>query len=90
MVLSPTLEVPQHATQDLCVLDNCGELELCLGDPLAEPPMNQDYQWDMWFMHHGPSARAHHYLSSLDLGNELSGPNAVGGLEFFEDANMVS
>ena len=119
----PLLEVPQHVTQDLCVLDNCGELELCLGDPLAEPPeltfreyftryepdsldkfesmweldpkeldspMNQDYQWDMWFMHHGPSARAHHYLSSLDLGNELSGPNAVGGLEFFEDANMVS
>jgi hypothetical protein len=32
------LLVPAHATQDLCVLDNDGELELFLGDPFEEPP----------------------------------------------------
>ena len=34
--------------------------------------------------------RAHYYLDALDLGNELSGPNAVGGLDVFENSNMVS
>jgi hypothetical protein len=119
----PLLVAPPQATQDLCVLDNCGELELCLGDPFAGPPeltyreyftryepegfdtleerwgldpgeldspMYGEYQWDMWFMHHGPSARAHHYLESLDLGKALRGPDAVGGLNFFEESNMVS
>ena len=119
----PLLEVPRNSAKELCVLDNCGELELCLGDPFTEPPdltyreyfsryepdrlgdfeemwglcqedldspMEREYQTDMWFLHHGPSARAHYYLDSLDLGNELSGPNAVGGLDVFENSNMVS
>jgi hypothetical protein len=119
----PLLVAPPQAMQDLCVLNNCGEIELCLGDPFAEPPkltfreyftefepdgfetfedrwgltpadldspMNEEYQWDMWFMHHGPSPRAHDYLQSLDLGKDLYGPNAVGGLDFFEQSNMVS
>ena len=32
------LLAPAHATQELCVLDNQGELELFLGDPFEEPP----------------------------------------------------
>ena len=43
-----------------------------------------------WFMHSGPQARAYKLLGSLDLGKDLSGPDAVGGLTFFEEANMVS
>ena len=37
----PLLEAPRLTTQDLCVVDNCGEyLELTLGDPFADfPPM---------------------------------------------------
>jgi hypothetical protein len=35
----PLLVAPAHATQDLCLLDVCGEsTQLCLGDPYAEPP----------------------------------------------------
>jgi len=119
----PLLEEPRLVGQDLCVLNNCGEIELCLGDPFAEPPkmtfrefftryepdgfntfeemwglgpeyldtpMEEEYLWDHWFMHSGPSARAHHYLGSLDLGKELTGAEVVGGLEFFEDSGMVS
>ncbi|MFC1696129.1 hypothetical protein ACFL1C_08405 [Pseudomonadota bacterium] len=119
----PLLVPPQRATKELCVLNNCGELELCLGDPFAEPPkisfrefftqydpqgldtfeemwgydeedldtpMDEEYFFDHWLMHSGPSARAYKLLGSLDLGKELNGPNAVGGLTFFEEANMVS
>jgi hypothetical protein len=118
----PLLVAPAKTVQDLCVLDNCGELELCLGDPFAGPPeltyreyferyepdaledpmskwglypedldypMEEEYQMDMWFLHHGPSARAHTYLKSLDLGHHLSGPDSVGALDFFEEANMT-
>jgi hypothetical protein len=119
----PLLEAPAVATRQLSVFNNCGELELCLGDPFAEPPqltyreyfsryepegfdalgdmwgiepedldspMEREYQWDMWYLHHGPGPQAQRLLKSLDLGRDLSGPNAVGELEFFEDANMVS
>jgi hypothetical protein len=55
-----------------------------------DSPMEEEYMWDHWFMHSGPSAQAHSYLQSLDLGPRLAGPNAVGGLDFFEDSNMVS
>jgi hypothetical protein len=55
-----------------------------------DSPMHEEYQRDMWFMHHGPSAQAHDFLQSLDLGKALRGPNAVGGLDFFEHSNMVS
>ncbi len=119
----PLLKSPKRATQELCVLDNCGEIELCLGDPFAGPPemtfreyftryepdgfdyfeerwgygtedldtpMDEEYLWDYWFMHRGPSAQAHHMLQSLDLGKDLTGPDSVGGLDFFEESNMVS
>ena len=55
-----------------------------------DSPMEEEYMWDHWFMHSGPSAQAHSYLQSLDLGPRLAAPNAVGGLDFFEDSNMVS
>jgi hypothetical protein len=119
----PLLESPNQPTQELCVLNNCGEIELCLGDPFAEPPpityreyfrrydlealdtfgeswglepeeldtsMDEEFLWDHWFLHEGPSARAYNMLSSLDLGKDLTGPDAVGGLDFFEESNMVS
>ena len=119
----PLLEMPRRFNQDLCVFDNDGELELCLGDPFEEPPkltfrefftqydpggfdtfeemwglgpehldssVPEEYLWDHWFMQSGPGARAHHYLKTLDLGAGLSGPDAVGGLTFFEESNMVS
>jgi len=52
--------------------------------------MDEGYLWDHWFLKSGPSARAHSHLQNLDLGPVLSDPNAVGGLEFFEDSNIVS
>jgi len=119
----PLLEAPRRVTEDLCVFDNDGQIELCLGDPFAGPPeltfrefftryepdgfdtfeelwgygpedldseMLEECLWDHWFLKSGPGARAHYYLKSLDLGGALSGPDAVGGLTFFEESNMVS
>ena len=52
--------------------------------------MHQEELWDWWFMEEGPQARAFHLLQSLDLGKDLSGPDAVGGLDCVREANMVS
>ena len=41
-----------------------------------------DYVECSWEVRDGPTARAYKLLDSLDLGNELGGPDAVGGLEF--------
>ena len=49
-----------------------------------------EYLWDYWFLHEGPQARAYHFLQTLDLGQALTGPNAVGGLDFVQEANMTS
>ena len=119
----PLLEVPNRATQDLCVLDNCGELELSLGDPFTDmpdltfrefftrydpagfdnfeefwgfgeedldKPMDGEYFMTHWFMHSGPQARAYEVLGTLDLGKDLSGPDAVGGLTFFAAPTILS
>jgi hypothetical protein len=51
--------------------------------------IHEEYLWDLWFLHEGPQARAYHLLQSLDLGLELSGPEAVGSLRFVKEANMV-
>jgi hypothetical protein len=61
-----------------------------LGEEDLDIPMDEEYFMTHWFMHSGPQARAYKLLGSLDLGDDLSGPNAVGGLEFFEESNMVS
>jgi len=45
---------------------------------------------DEWLRCDSPSARAYHTLWSLDLGRQLKGPDAVGGLDFLEESNMVS
>lgn len=55
-----------------------------------DTPIHEEYLWDNWFLHDGPQARAFHLLQSLDLGSELSGPEAVGSLRFVEEANMTS
>ena len=54
-----------------------------------DEPMEEEYLLDYWIMHDSPQARAHFYLQSLDLGPELAGPDAVGGLDFFKDSNML-
>jgi hypothetical protein len=51
--------------------------------------IDQDYVMDQWLLHDGPAARAYYLLDSLDLGNALSGPGAVGGIDFREESNMV-
>ena len=51
--------------------------------------IDPDDLMDQWLLRHGPSARAYHYLQSLDLGRALRGPNAVGGLDFLEESNMA-
>ena len=61
---------------------------LC-GPEGLDRPMDERYLWVMWMMHFGPSARAYHYLKSLDLGDALTGPHAEGGLKFFEDSGMT-
>lgn len=50
--------------------------------------IDYDHVLDQWLLRDGPSASAYHYLRSLDLGRALRGPNAVGGLDFIEEANM--
>ena len=50
--------------------------------------MDTEASDDLWFLRHGPSARAWHLLEPLDLGPALSGPDAVGGLDFIEEMNM--
>jgi len=119
----PLLVAPACVSQDLCVLDVCGEYtELCLGDPFAEPPrmtyreyitryepesldnfeenwgiercdldseIDEDQVMDQWLLRDGPAARAYYLLESLDLGQALKGPNAIGGLDFVEESNMV-
>ena len=40
--------------------------------------------WDWWGPRDSCTARAYHYLESLDLGSEFDGPNAVGGLDFVD------
>jgi hypothetical protein len=52
--------------------------------------MSEEQLWDRWDLHSGPQARAHAYLSSLDLGAELIRKDGVGGLELFEDYGMTS
>jgi antitoxin VapB len=53
--------------------------ELCLGPDDLDTEIDPDDVMEQWLLHHGPSARAYHYLQSLDLGRALRGPNAVGG-----------
>jgi hypothetical protein len=52
--------------------------------------IHDEYVTDAWILHDSPAARAYRYLESLDLGPQLQGPNAVGGLDFREDSNMAS
>jgi hypothetical protein len=58
-------------------------------DALDDPMDDEEYLWDCWSRHDCPTARAYHYLQTLDLGPELAGPNAVGGLDFSENFNMA-
>jgi len=44
---------------------------------------------ESWCMVDGPSARAYHYLKSLDLGPALKGSQAVGGLDFLHEGNRA-
>ena len=50
----------------------------------------EEFRWDVAFMHDSPSAQAYHMLQKLDLGKELAGPEAVGGLDFVQESNMTS
>jgi hypothetical protein len=52
--------------------------------------IDYDFVINMWSNSDSPSASAYYMLDSLDLGQELCGPNAVGGLEFLEESNMVN
>jgi len=51
--------------------------------------IDEDQVMDQWLLRDGPAARAYYLLESLDLGQALKGPNAVGGLDFVEESNMV-
>ena len=53
-----------------------------------DKPMDWEQLAVLWSLYDGPAARAHHYLQSLDLGPSLSGPDAVGGLDFITETNM--
>ena len=52
--------------------------------------MDDEWVMDYWIWNDSPSARAYSYLQSLELGPKLTGSRAVGCLDFFENANMVS
>ena len=66
------------------------EIDWGLGPESLDTTIDWEWVLDSWSMQDSPQALAYHYLQSLDLGPKLSGPNAVGRLEFFEDYNMVS
>ena len=61
-----------------------------MGPEGLDLPLDEEHRFDIWFREDGPSARAYHWLQSLDLGPGLSGPNAAGGVDFREEYNMVS
>ena len=91
----PYAEIPDMTYREYFAIRNPEWLETYAeswGLELAEldTPINQEQLWDWWFMDEGPQARAFHLLQSLDLGKDLTGPNAVGGLDFVKEANMVS
>ena len=57
---------------------------------LEESQLDDAAPWDTVFRSWGrvdsPAARAYHLLESLDLGPDLTGPKAVGGLSFIDGA----
>ena len=64
--------------------------ELTDGWGLSPSQFDEDAPWnlvaDSWCRTDSPNAHAYHLLDSLDLGAELSGPNAVGNLVFTDGA----
>ena len=55
---------------------------------LEEAQLDDAAPWDKvidsWGQFDSPAARAYHLLESLDLGPDLTGPKAVGGLSFID------
>ena len=60
-----------------------------IGECELDMEIDEDYVMDRWLLHDGPAAQAYYLLDSLDLGNALRGPGAVGGIDFMEESNMV-
>jgi len=58
---------------------------------LKESQLDDAAPWDTvlgsWGRVDSPNARAYHLLESLDLGPDLTGPKAVGGLNFLDGPN---
>ena len=54
-----------------------------------DTPIHSEYVLDQWMVRDGPSASAYHLLDSIELGPALSGPEAVGGLDFVRESNMA-
>jgi hypothetical protein len=58
---------------------------------LKESQLDDAAPWDTvigsWGRVDSPNARAYHLLESLDLGPDLTGPKAVGGLNFHDGPN---
>ena len=91
----PTIGPPEMTYREFCTRYQPDGIETFeqdwgLGPESLDTIIDWEWVLDPWSMHDSPNALAHSYLQSLDLGPKLTGPNAVGSLDFFEDSNMVS
>jgi hypothetical protein len=57
-----------------------------ISGPMLDNNVPWDVRVDAFILNDSPNAKAYHLLESLDLGPDLSGPNAVGSLTFTDGA----
>lgn len=87
----PYCEPPPMTWREYAKKYHWGSLEDFADDwelPMTE--LDEDAPWDVvvdsWIRRESPNSKAYYLLDSLDLGPELTGPDAVGGLVFTDGA----
>jgi hypothetical protein len=85
---------PEMSIREFCLRHGHGDPAtwyrddwLCIDDPDPvdmNDPMDEWAIFDWWLRTDSSSARAYHFLENLDLGSHLTGPDAVGSLEFID------
>lgn len=87
----PYVEPPSMTIREFCLAFGDGDPEAWWREnwlfedniPVdMDEPMDQFAVEDWWMLKYSSNARAYHYLEGLDLGPQLSGAKAIGGLAF--------
>lgn len=91
----PGTEPPEMTIREFCLAFGEGDPKywwrdqwLCdddadVDDIDMDAQMDPWYVQDWWDLKYSPYAAAYHYLESLDLGPQLKGHKAAGGLDFY-------